>query len=285
MPRTIRTAAAVTAAILAAPAAWAACATDDEVAAFVEAFTARTPATALGADGSMEDARCTQAKLATAMESELGPVIGYKAGLTSPPAQERFGVTEPVRGVLYRDMMLEDGAAVPAAFGIVPFFEADLVMVVGSAAINEASTPEAVMASVSAIHPFIELPDLMLAQGQPLTGETITSMGVGPRMGVLGAAIPVEEPAVMAAALGSMTVRMTDAAGEVLTEAPGAAVLGHPAQAVMWLVGDGVTLRPGDLISVGSFGPLMPPAKAGGEAMVTYLGLPGDPTVRVRFTD
>jgi 2-oxo-hept-3-ene-1,7-dioate hydratase len=279
--------AAIAAVLIAAcaPASQAACASDAEIAAFVESFAAREPARALGADGTIEDALCTQAKLADAMRAQLGPVVGYKAGLTSAPAQERFGVTEPVRGLLYRDMMLKDGAEVPATFGAVPLFEADLMLEVAAAGINEADTPEEVMRHVASVRPFIELPDLMVAQGEPLTGETITAMGVGARMGVLGEALPVEDPAAMARALGEMTVTVSAADGSVLAEVPGAAVLGHPAEAVIWLVSKGVELTPGDLVSVGSFGPLLPPAQAGGEATVRYAGLPGDPTVTVRFTE
>ena len=268
---------------LVAGAAAARCADDAAVAAFVDDFSARTPTAALGAAGDMDDALCTQEKLAAALEPVLGPVIGYKVGLTSAPAQERFGVTEPVRGLLYRDMMIGDGAEVPVRFGAVPLFEADLVLVVADAAINDAATPEAVMRHVEAVRPFIELPDLMVAPGEPLTGETITAMGVGVRLGVLGDPLPVDDPAAMTRALGEMTVRMTASDGTVLAEAPGAAVLGHPANAVTWLVSQGVTLAPGDLVSVGSFGPLVPPGEAGGAATVGYAGLPGDPEIRVRF--
>jgi 2-keto-4-pentenoate hydratase len=275
------------AALLALPAGMAAadCASDAEIAAFVASFAARSPAQALGEGGSMEDALCTQGKLAEALGATLGPVVGYKAGLTSAPAQERFGASGPVRGLLYRDMMLENGAEVPLAFGAVPMFEADLILVVGDAGINAATTPEDAMAHVAAVRPFIELPDLALAEGEPLDALTLTAMGVGARLGVLGAAIPVEDPAAAAAALGAMTVTVRGADGGVLAEAPGAAVLGHPANAALWLVSQGVTLAPGDLVSVGSFGPLLPPAKAGGGATVTYAGLPGDPEVSVVFRE
>ena len=82
--------------------AYAKCADDAEVAAFVQSFLDKTPAVALGKSGSIEDARCTQQKVVAALESHLGPVIGYKAGLTSKPAMDRFGVNEPVSGVLSR---------------------------------------------------------------------------------------------------------------------------------------------------------------------------------------
>jgi 2-keto-4-pentenoate hydratase len=270
--------------LLASP-LWAECASEAEVAAFVESYLAGTPARALAAGGDMEDALCTQAMLVTALEPHLGAVVGYKVGLTSGPAQERFGVSEPVMGVFYESMMLEDGAEVPVSFGAVPLFEADLVLVVGDAGINAATTPEEAMAHISAVHPFIELPDLALAQGEPMTGVTITAMGVGARSGVVGAAIPVEDAGAMLAALADMQVTVTAADGTVMAEAPGAAVLGNPVNAVLWLVAAGVTLEPGDLVSVGSIGPLLPPAKAMGGATVTYAGLPGDPSVSVVFTE
>jgi 2-keto-4-pentenoate hydratase len=263
--------------------AMAECASDEEVAAFVEAHANREPAKALGAGGSMEDAVCTQGKVRAALSEKLGPVIGYKAGLTAPATQERFGVGEPVYGVLYRDMMLENPATVPADFGARPLFEADLILVIGDAAINEATTPEEAIRHISEVRPFVELPDLMYAEGEPMTGETLTAMGVAPRMGVLGAPIPVDDPDAMLKTLADMTVKVENARGEVLAEAPGNVVLGNPVNSVLWLASKGIEFKPGDMVSVGSIGPLLPPEKAEGAATVTYQGLGNDATVHVTF--
>jgi len=275
-------------ALIAAAAAWgtmaqADCASDADVATFVMDYVAMTPTKALLPGGTMADALCTQAKLVAALGASMGPVVGYKAGLTSKPAQERFGVTEPVRGVLYRDVMLTDGAKVPVPWGARPVLEADLILVIGDAGVNAAASSAEVMAHVSAVHPFIELPDLALAEDQPFTGVTLTAMGVGARLGVLGAAIPVTDAGAMHHALAAMTVTLSAADGEVLAEVPGTAVLGHPANSVLWLIGNGVVLKPGDMVSVGSFGPLVPPAKSKGGASASYTGLPGNPQVSVVF--
>ncbi len=259
----------------------AACVEDAALDAFVGDFHAKTPAKALGADGDVANARCVQDLLVGKLTGELGPVVGYKAGLTSAPAQERFGVDEPVMGTLLEAMLLEDGATVPAAFGARPLFEADLLLVVKDAAINDATTPEEVLAHLSAVRPFIELPDLMLADGEPMNGPTITAMNVGARMGVVGDEIPATPD--LLDALKTMTVTVTAADGTVLAEAPGASVLGQPLNSALWLMEKGVTFAPGQVISVGSIGPLLPPAKAGGMATVTYKGLPGDPSVTVHF--
>lgn len=274
-----------TGAMLAADVVRAECADDAAIAGYVADYLSKTPTTALIPDGSMADARCTQDKLVAAMVPHLGPVIGYKAGLTSKPAQERFGASEPVAGVLYRDMMLDNGAEVPVNFGARSLFEADLILVVGDAAINDAKTPEEAIAHISAVHPFIELPDIVYAAGEPINAVTLTANGVAARMGVLGAALPVDDEAAMLAALAAMTVTVRDAEGAVLAEAPGAAVLGNPVNAVLWLMSKGYELKAGDLISVGSIGPLLAPPQAKGAASVTYAGLPGDPVVTVTFTE
>lgn len=259
------------------------CATDAEVEAFVADYISGTPAMALSVGGTMDDALCTQKKVAKAVSAHMGPVIGYKAGLTSKPAQDRFGVTEPVQGVLYREMMLPDGAEVSAPWGARPVFEADLILVIGSGAINGARTAAEAMPYISAVRPFIELPDLTFADGEPITGVTLTAIGVAPKLGVLGAEIPVKDPMTMYNALGLMQVILSAADGEVLAKVPGEAVLGHPVNSVLWLMSKGITMKPGDLVSVGSFGPLFPRSKGKGGASVQYIGLPGDPTVSVVF--
>jgi len=227
-------------------------------------------------------ALCAQAKLVTLLQRHWGVPVGYKAGLTNAAAQARFGVTEPVRGVLLAEMMLPDGASIPAGFGALPRFEADLVLVVADAAINEATSPAEVLRHLSAVRPFIELPDLVVADPSSLTGPVITAINVGARYGVLGAPVPVDPSPTFLESLAAMQVVVTDQTGAQLASAPGAAVLGHPLNAVLWLIRDGVTLQPGDLISTGSIGPLLPP-RPGLTATVTYRGLPSDPTVRVTF--
>jgi 2-oxo-hept-3-ene-1,7-dioate hydratase len=265
---------------VAAGSALAACPGDAEIAALAEAILSATPAETPEVE-SVEDGLCAQDKLVARLSEAWGVPVGYKAGLTSAPAQEAFGVDEPVRGRLLDGMLMEAGATIDAAFGTVPRFEADLIVVIGDAAVNEARSPEEVLAAIDAIHPFIELPDLYVADPRTLDGPSITAINVGARHGVLGPAIEPGE-ADMLRALAEMTVRLTDADGNELSAAPGAAVLGHPLNAVLWLRDSGVTFAEGDLVSVGSIGPLHEP-RAGMTVTATYEGLPGDPSLSVTF--
>jgi 2-keto-4-pentenoate hydratase len=70
-------------------------------------------------------------------------------------------------------------------------------------------------------------------------------------------------------------------------KSPGAAILGHPLNAVIYVAGDlascGQRLKAGDVIRLGSFGRALPP-KTGLTAIVHYDGLPVGPlSVSVTF--
>jgi 2-keto-4-pentenoate hydratase len=139
---------------------------------------------------------------------------------------------------------------------------------------------------LSLVVPFIELPDLVVAEGEKLSASLIVSLNVGARLGVVGKGIPAQATPEFAAALAAMRVVMTDQKGKELASAKGAAILDHPLNAVLWLVQDlersGIRLKPGDRLSLGSFAPPMRPVP-GMNVTVRYEGLPGNPAVSVRF--
>jgi len=263
----------------------AACPDDAAIGRFVEDWSAKRPGKALPVENAA-DARCAQEKVVAALQSALGEPVGYKAGLTSKAAQERFKADGPVSGVLLEEMLLESGASLPVAYGARPLWEADMLLVVKDEGINDAKTPEEAVRHISAMRPFIELPDLALAEGEPLDAVQLSAINVGARLGVAGAEVPLDGSPETLKALTETKIVATDASGAVLAEATGAATLGSPLHAVVWLIEDlaktGRRLAAGDLVSVGSFTPLTAP-KAGQEITVRYEGLPGTPEVSVRF--
>lgn len=264
----------------------AACPGEERIDAIVRAWQKAEPIRGLPADLAMEDAVCIRNGVVERLRPSLGRVVGYKAGLTNEAIQQRFGVSSPVRGVLLEKMLLPDGAEVPAQFGARPVFEADLLVEVKDAGIHRAKTHLDVLRSLSRVMPFIELPDLMLAEGETLTAPLIVLTNVGARLGVVGTGIPVEATEAFAAALATLRVVVTDQDRKEIASGTGTAILGHPLNAVLWLTQDldrsGIRLKPGDVLSLGSFTPLLPP-RAGTTIKVRYLGLPGDPEVSVRF--
>ncbi|WP_428698369.1 2-keto-4-pentenoate hydratase [Stappia sp.] len=287
MRASVVTLALATSFLVSAP-AFAACPDDAAIDAFLAERAAARPTTApVAAGGSIADALCAQEKIVARLSADLGPVVGYKAGLTSPKSQEIFGVSEPVFGTLLKGMILEPGASVSPSDAVRALYEADLIVEISDAAVNEASTPEEVLASIAGVRPFLELPALVVGKDEKLDGAAITSINVGAWRGVMGELIVLPQGAEGVAMLAGFTARLTDdATGETLSAAPGKAVLGHPLNAVTWIAGvlkaQGKALKPGDLVSVGSIGPLHP-MKPGMSVTLAYEGLPGTPKIGASF--
>ena len=262
------------------------CPTDAQATEAARRYVAMQPVPNPPADMSAAAAMCGRDKMVRQLGQHFGRVVGYKAGLTNPAVQQRFNYPSPVRGTLFEQMLLRDGAEVPARFGTRPVFEADLAVVVKDAAIHDARTPMEVLQHLSAVHPFIELADLAVEDPSKLLGAGIAYINVGARLGVLGPAIAVRADAAFADALRDMNVRLSDSTGKELDAGRGTAILGHPLNAVVWLADDlrksGIRLKAGDVLWLGSFTRLLPP-QAGTAVRATYEGLPGNPSVTVRF--
>ncbi|MCA0327143.1 MAG: fumarylacetoacetate hydrolase [Proteobacteria bacterium] len=266
------------------------CLNEAQIDGWVAALKARKPATNPPETLTEADAACTRAKLQRRLTQIYGPLVGYKAGLTNPAVQKRFAYDKPVWGALYQDMLLPSGAEVAADFGARPLFEADMLVRVKSAAINTAKTPAEVLAHIDQVIPFIELPDLVVETPAPpkLVGTGVSAINVGARLGVTGTPIAVPtDPAGQARLsdqLRDMQVRLVDGTGKELGKGKGSDVLGHPLNAVVWLAGAlreaGLSLQPGQVVSLGSFSPLVP-AKGGIKATVHYDGLSGAQPVSV----
>ncbi len=276
-------------AVTCATSASAQCLSDAQVSDLVANYVAKKPAANI--EGlSDADGACTRDKVNSLLAQRFGKVVGYKAGLTNPAVQKRFNTDKPVWGKLYEGMVLANGAAVDAAFGARPLFEADMLVRVKSAAVNQARTPMEVLEAIDQVVPFIELPDLLVQAPPKLNGAGVGAINVGARLGVAGA--PLAVPAYRAEryaflqALADMQVSLTDGAGTRLGGGKGSDILEHPLNAVVWLAQalaqEGLAMQPGDLISLGSFSPLLPP-RAGLSVTATFEGLPGAEPVRVSF--
>lgn len=271
--------------LVAAQPALAACPDAEAIQRYVEDWQAKRLTKALPV-ANLDDATCARDKIVQALGPSLGKVVGYKAGLTAKSVQERFNANAPVSGVLLEKMILKDGAKVPVAFGGRGVWEADMLLVVKDEGINQAKTPEQALRHLSAMRPFIELPDLALATSEKLDGTQLAAINVGARLGVVGDEVPLQANPETLKLLADTRIVASDASGTTLAENTGAATLGNPLNAVVWLVEDlakaGRKLSAGDLISVGSFTPLTPP-KAGQAISVRYEGFPGTPKVSLTF--
>jgi 2-keto-4-pentenoate hydratase len=274
-------------ALLSLPAA-AACPEVPDVARLAAAILERRapPAPVQGMD--LADATCARERLVAVLAQPWGDRVGWKVGLTTPAAQARFGTPHPLAGAIFHGTLrAQSGAEIPAGYGIAPAIESDLLVRVRDEGVNDAGSDHvALLRHLDQVIPFIELPDLVHGPATAWNGPLLLSINVGARLGVVGEPIPVQATPEFAAALAGMQVTLTEGGREV-SRAPGTVLLGHPLNALTWLVADlraqGRRLRAGEYVSLGGFSPPLP-VRAGQDYVASYAGLVANPvSVEVRI--
>lgn len=250
--------------------------TPAEAARLAEDYLAVREARPITSPRSLAGAYWFQQSFLKRLQPTLGKPVGYKIGLVSREAQERFKVKSPIRGVLLEQMLLPNRSGAPPGFAVRPLFEADLIVVVKDKEINDAASLFDVAEHLKEVVAFIELPDNFLPTNRPIDGATLMAANVGARAGVLGQRLPVEPSRAFIESLAAMTVVITDESGAELGRGQGRDILDQPLNAVLWLVEEmqrtGDKLKPGDLISLGTIKTI--PYPAGKTVTVRYLGLP-----------
>jgi 2-keto-4-pentenoate hydratase len=235
-----------------------------EGAKLADFYLKKMPAPALDPSLTLDQAMKIQVEFIQAIKPTFGRVVGYKAGLTNPAVQKAFGVTAPVRGTLLDKMILESGTTLDANFGARPLYEGDLILRVGSVAINGAKTPMEALQYIDAAIPFIELPDLVYAKDVKINGPMLAAVNVAARYGIVGEPIPVQPTQEWMERLKNFMCQIYDEKGTMLIEGPGSSLLDHPMNVVLWirdsLKSNGILLMKGDLLSLGTITKLTPTA-------------------------
>ena len=181
-------------------------------------YLTKLPAPALTPSPTLDQAMKIQVEFNEAITPVFGKVVGYKAGLTNPSVQKVFGVTAPVRGTLMEKMILKSGTTIEANFGARPLYEGDLILRVGSDAINGAKTPMEALRSIDAAIPFIELPDLVYAKEVKINGAMLAAVNVAARYGIVGEPIPVQPTQEWMERLKNFMCQIYDEKGTMLIE-------------------------------------------------------------------
>ncbi|MGI6870699.1 2-keto-4-pentenoate hydratase [Amycolatopsis sp. 3B14] len=151
-------------------------------------------------------------------------LIGLKLGLTSKAKQERMGVDRPVMAWLTDAMVLP--AADPLPKLIHPRAEPEIVFVLGSRLAGPGVTAATAMAAVDRVYAGIEVIDSRYADFRFAAPDTIADNASSSvfRVGSVGVA-PTGLDLTLEACL-------LEADGAIVDSATGAAVLGHPGEAL-----------------------------------------------------
>lgn len=208
---------------------------------------------------------------ATALD-EGRRIVGRKVGLTSKAVQVQLGVDRPDFGMLFGDMGYLDGDVVPFDRLIQPRAEAEVAFVLERDLNREGLSFLDVQRAVEFALPAIEIVDSAIADWQ-ITFEDTVADNASSGLFVLGRT-PVSL-AGLDLELAGMVMQIN---GQVASSGVGAACLGHPLQAVLWLaktmVEVGRPLLAGDIVMSGALGP-MSPLQAGDACEARIAGLGG----------
>jgi 2-keto-4-pentenoate hydratase len=265
------TAVAVAGIVMAAP-AWAAdCSKDPRIPAVAKAWQAHTQPPPFVV--SLADAPCFRNALLHQLS--LGPVVGYKIGVYSKGARESYHTDRPAVGVLHRDMLRPEGQPVSASFAFMPLAEADFIAVIGDDGINDARTPDEAYEHIRAYRPFIEMPDGFFAPDEKPDFARLTALDVGARKGAMGPELTLPRTREARDALRDMIVETTieTPQGSKTSRMHAKELQGDLMQVVLdardLLGAEGIRLKKGDLLSLGTLTPYHRPV-AGEKFTVTY---------------
>jgi 2-keto-4-pentenoate hydratase len=177
-------------------------------------------------------------------------VVGRKIGLTSRAMQQQLGVDEPDFGFLLEDMLVRSGARLARADLLAPRVEPEIAFWLRADLRGPGVTAEQALAATRGVSAALEIVDSRIADWRIKLVDTIADNGSSARAVIGDTVLPLE-----GLDLAATEVVLTRN-GEEVGRGSGAAVLGHPAEAVAWLAnalarfGDG--LQAGDVVLPGA---------------------------------
>ena len=157
-------------------------------------------------------------------------VVGAKLGLTSEAKQKQMNVSEPLYGWLTDDMRIEPGEALVVDRFIQPRVEAEIAFLIGADLEGADVGAADVLAATAAVMPAIDVLDSRYA-GYSFTLPDVVADNSS-SAGFITGSVLVDPTGIDLRLVGVVL----EVNGCVMATAAGAAVLGHPASSVAWLV-------------------------------------------------
>ena len=157
-------------------------------------------------------------------------LAGAKLGLTSVAKQKQMHVDQPLYGWLTDDMALDVGQPLDTGALIQPRCEPEIAFLMARDLAGPQVTAAHVLAATAAVFPAIDVLDSRYA-GYSFTLPDVVADNASAAGFLLGG--QATEPAGVDLRLTGLVLEKN---GELAATAAGAAVLGHPAAAVAWLV-------------------------------------------------
>ncbi|WP_417683723.1 2-oxo-hept-4-ene-1,7-dioate hydratase [Roseibium sp.] len=208
-------------------------------------------------DMTMDDAYAVQKALTKRKISEGRKIIGWKIGLTSKAMQQALSIDIPDSGMLFDDMLFENGATIPAGRFIQPRIEAEIAFVMRHDLPVEALTRQTVLDATDYVVPSLEILDTRIMRKDPKTGTSRTIVDTiadnAANAGLVLGKDRIDPRSTDLRWIGAIVTKN----GEVEETGLGGGVLNDPVESVLWLArrmaSYGQRIEAGQIILSGSF--------------------------------
>jgi len=216
----------------------------------------RKPIPPLADELSLDDAYAVQLLQLSNWRAAGRRVAGYKVGLTAAAVRRQLGVDQPDFGHLFADDFILSGESIAADRFIQPRVEPEIAFVLGRSLSGPGLTVADALRAVDVAVASLEVVDSRIADWKiSLTDTVADNASAG---GVILGSVPL--------ALDGRDLRLTGCVlrrnGRIVASGAGAAVLGSPLSALVWLANTlgrlGTGLEAGSVVLPGALTAMVP---------------------------
>ncbi len=241
-----------------------------------ELYTALTtrqvlePLTNRHADITIEDAYHIQQRMLSRRLAAGEKVVGKKIGVTSAAVMNLLGVRQPDFGYMLDGMIYNEGESIPMDILIQPKAEGEIAFVMKHDLMGPGVTAADVLAATEGVMTCFEIVDSRIRDWKIKIQDTVSDNA---SRGVFVLGDRLVDPRKVDLATCGMVLEKN---GEIACTGAGAATLGNPVNAMVWLTNTlgrlGIPLKAGEVVLSGSLGPMIP-VKAGDSLRCTIGGI------------
>lgn len=201
-------------------------------------------------DLTVEEGYRVQEKIVSMKLAEGRKIVGPKMGLTSQAKMQQMNVDEPIYGYVFDYMLIDNGGKVSLSDLIHPKVEAEIAFIIGEDIEGPGVTGAQVLAKTESVLPALEIIDSRYENFNFTLPDVVADNASTSRV-VFGTTVKSPEQFELDVVGATLSIN-----GDIKELGAGAAVLGHPANAIAMLANmlarKGDKVRKGDVILSGA---------------------------------
>jgi 2-oxopent-4-enoate/cis-2-oxohex-4-enoate hydratase len=231
-----------------------------------------SPLTSRSFDITIEDAYHIQQQMLSRRLAKGERVIGKKIGVTSKAVMNMLGVHQPDFGWLTDGMVYNEGESIEMSSLIQPKAEGEIAFLLKKDLQGPGVTAADVLAATEGVMACFEIVDSRITDWKIKIQDTVADNA---SCGVFVLGDQLVDISNIDLGLCGMVLEKN---GEIVVTGAGAATMGHPVNAMVWLTNTlgklGIALKAGDIVLSGAMGAMVPVVK-GDNLRMTIGGLGG----------